>query len=284
MPIKRKGNVRFISKGKGKNRKVIPIRQKPYGEPRSRAARQIEELRKKGKRVRLIETNKRLELYAPYRSILDTKTGKIRLIRSREVPENLKGEHIPLKNLGDMKRADISTLLRSLGGHEVEIIPLPGGRFDVKAALKENEDRGQINEWFRDVEKVIQESRSKRRNRAHATSQFDVHATNSEEKGYVESVMRMLDESSSYRGLPDEQKRMVRSYVNVGLNQYFNEIENEEGAIGKSAEWDYMDAREFPVNEIQKEAMQPGRANRKATQVGELVQEWMNTEGGRPKF
>ena len=284
MPIKRKGNVRFISKGKGRNRKVIPIRQKPYGEPRSRALRQIEDLRRKGRKVRLIETNKRLELYAPYRSILDTRTGKIRLIKSKEAPENLRGEHIPLKNLGDMKRADISTLLRSLGGHEIEIIPLPGGRFDVKAALKENEDRGQINEWFKDVEKVIQESRSKRLNRVHATSQFDVHATNNEERGYTESVMRMLDESSSYRSLPDEQKRMVRSYVNVGLNQYFNEVENEEGAIGKSAEWDYMDAREFPASEILKEAMKPGRANRKATQVGELVQEWMNTESGRPRF
>ncbi len=75
MPIKRRGNVRFISKGKGRNRKVIPIRQKPYGEPRNRAARQTEELRKKGKRARLIETNRRLKLYAPYESVL--KGGKI---------------------------------------------------------------------------------------------------------------------------------------------------------------------------------------------------------------
>ena len=62
----------FRTKGRGRNRKVIPIRQKPYGESTSRALRQIEDLRRKGRKVRLIETNKRLELYAPYRSILDT--------------------------------------------------------------------------------------------------------------------------------------------------------------------------------------------------------------------
>ncbi len=59
----------FRSKGKGANRRVFPIR-KPYGETKSRATQQVDALREKGERARRIETNRRLQLYAPYESAL----------------------------------------------------------------------------------------------------------------------------------------------------------------------------------------------------------------------
>ena len=61
----------FRSKGKGKDRRVYPIgKKKPYGISRPLAAEDIRKLRDEGKRARLIETNKRLDLYAPYVSAL----------------------------------------------------------------------------------------------------------------------------------------------------------------------------------------------------------------------
>lgn len=61
----------FRTKGKGSDRKVYPIRKrKPFGVPRNIAYEEVQALREKGKRARLIETNSRLELYAPYESVL----------------------------------------------------------------------------------------------------------------------------------------------------------------------------------------------------------------------
>ena len=62
----------FRSKGKGKERKVYPIGKKktPYGINRELAAKDVQRLREEGKRARLIETNTRLDLYAPFESTL----------------------------------------------------------------------------------------------------------------------------------------------------------------------------------------------------------------------
>ena len=61
----------FRTKGKGKDRKVYPIgKRKPYGVSRPIAVEDIKNLREKGKRARLIETNTRLDLFAPYVSAL----------------------------------------------------------------------------------------------------------------------------------------------------------------------------------------------------------------------
>ena len=62
----------FRSKGKGKERKVYPVKKQPYGISRELAYKDVQELREKGKKARLIETNKRLDLYAPYESDLPT--------------------------------------------------------------------------------------------------------------------------------------------------------------------------------------------------------------------
>lgn len=61
----------FRSKGKGKDRKVYPIqKRKPFGIPRKLAYEEVMALRKEGKKARLIKTNQRLDLYAPYEGIL----------------------------------------------------------------------------------------------------------------------------------------------------------------------------------------------------------------------
>ena len=65
----------FKTKGKGKERVVYPVRKKPYGVTRQLAYEEVQVLRKQGKKARLIQTNKRLELYAPYESIIGMSTG-----------------------------------------------------------------------------------------------------------------------------------------------------------------------------------------------------------------
>ena len=61
----------FRSKGKGKDRKAYPVNpRKPYGVSREVAYEDVQAIRNKGQKARLIETNRRLELYAPYESVL----------------------------------------------------------------------------------------------------------------------------------------------------------------------------------------------------------------------
>jgi hypothetical protein len=271
----------FRTRGRGPNRKVFPLK-KPYGESRRKAEKVVTTLRESGKKARLIQTNRRLQLYAPYRSVLDTKTGRIHLVPHIPTPQG--EEKRASLTFGEVRRADISILLRSLGGHDITVVPETGGKFEIKAFSNENESGAEFKRWKESVEKAIEESRGKRLNRSHSTSRFQLHTTNYEEKGYAESVKKMLEENSTFRGLDESKRRIVLGYVNSGLNEYFNTIEDEEGAIGKGASWDYMDAREFPVGDIVKEALKPGSANHKASRVGETVNEWMNTEGGRPKF
>ena len=69
--------VEFRTKGKGKDRVVYPIRSRtPYGENKDLAKEQVEKLRSEGVRSRLIETNWRRKLYAPYVSALDPENVK----------------------------------------------------------------------------------------------------------------------------------------------------------------------------------------------------------------
>jgi hypothetical protein len=65
----------FRSKGKGKDRKVYPLKKRnPYGINRELAAKDVQALRNEGKKARLIKTNKRLDLYAPYVSDLPSQS------------------------------------------------------------------------------------------------------------------------------------------------------------------------------------------------------------------
>ena len=61
----------FRTKGKGKERNVYPIKKRQaFGVPRKLAYDEVEALRKEGKKARLIKTNQRLDLYAPYEGML----------------------------------------------------------------------------------------------------------------------------------------------------------------------------------------------------------------------
>ena len=61
----------YRSKGKGDNRKVFPVNpRKPYGTSRQAAAEDVQVLRSRGMKARLIETNPKHKLYAPYESQL----------------------------------------------------------------------------------------------------------------------------------------------------------------------------------------------------------------------
>ena len=61
----------FRSKGTGTDRKVYPVKKrKPFGVPRQLAYEDVVALRNKGQKARLIKTNRRLDLYAPYESVL----------------------------------------------------------------------------------------------------------------------------------------------------------------------------------------------------------------------
>ena len=72
-------NVKWITKKdeSGEN-KHIPIRpRKPFGVSREKALREVEKLREMGLRARLIETNRKHKLYAPYEAIIDEEGNPI---------------------------------------------------------------------------------------------------------------------------------------------------------------------------------------------------------------
>lgn len=60
----------FRTKGKGKERKVYPVKKQAYGISRELAYKDVTALRDEGKKARLIRTNRKLDLYAPYVSDL----------------------------------------------------------------------------------------------------------------------------------------------------------------------------------------------------------------------
>ena len=61
----------FRTKGKGKERQVYPVKKKQaYGVTRNLAYEDVLSLRSQGKKARLIQTNKRLDLSAPYESVI----------------------------------------------------------------------------------------------------------------------------------------------------------------------------------------------------------------------
>ena len=84
----------FKTKGKGKDRIVYPVRKKPYGVTRQLAYQEVQALRKQGKKARLIQTNKRLDLYAPYESVIapdgnepvESTENIVRSDESRKIP------------------------------------------------------------------------------------------------------------------------------------------------------------------------------------------------------
>jgi len=68
----------ITKKGKDGENRHIPIKdRKPYGIPREKALIDVEKLREMGKRARLIETNRKHELYAPYEATINEEGNPI---------------------------------------------------------------------------------------------------------------------------------------------------------------------------------------------------------------
>lgn len=97
----------FRSKGTGKNRKTYPIRdRKPYGVTRELAYEDVMALRKKGMRARLIKTNKKLDLYAPYESVISVP----------ETPQvNQEPNQIPKPEPTPVTINEVDTAIKELG-------------------------------------------------------------------------------------------------------------------------------------------------------------------------
>ncbi|MGP6220974.1 hypothetical protein [Caldiplasma sukawensis] len=103
----------FRTKGKGKDRVVYPISKKPYGVPRELALEEVEALRKRGLRARLIETNRRLDLYAAYEAVTQADRMEERTAAGPET-EKEGEEKEPAGEL--IPKGGLDALIENLGG------------------------------------------------------------------------------------------------------------------------------------------------------------------------
>jgi hypothetical protein len=85
----------------------IPIKdRKPFGISREKALIDVEKLREMGKRARLIETNRKHKLYAPYESVIDengnpiTETNKSEVKKTKSKIKNMDNTTKTLYELG----------------------------------------------------------------------------------------------------------------------------------------------------------------------------------------
>ncbi|MGP6208015.1 hypothetical protein ACNF42_08325 [Cuniculiplasma sp. SKW3] len=136
----------FRTKGKGKDKKVYPIqKRKPYGISRTLAYEDVQKLRSQGKRARLIETNKRLDLYAPFISDLPEPTQTAPVIATTKSEVSQDNENIPMqiKNNKDLvvKEEKSRLILDSLG-----ILNDKGGL---------NIPNKEYRKWFEDGDAII---------------------------------------------------------------------------------------------------------------------------------
>jgi len=101
----------FRTKGKGKGRQVYPVgpKRKPFGISRELAYEDVEALRQKGERARLIKTNKKLALYAPYKADVHVKapesgSSPVGSVHSKTVSESgIPPSDVPLiQNMGEV--------------------------------------------------------------------------------------------------------------------------------------------------------------------------------------
>ena len=82
-------------RSKGKDRKVYPVgKRKAYGVHRELAEEEVHELRKKGDRARLIETNRNKKLYAAYEGVTPVQSGQ-----NAQTMKNEETKKIPPKRM-----------------------------------------------------------------------------------------------------------------------------------------------------------------------------------------
>ena len=93
----------FRSKGKGKDRRVYPVNKvnkKPFGVPREVAYKDVVKGRENGEKMRLIETNRKLDLYAPYEAVLPANSTE------EDLPNKKFSSYEEIENEFGMSRGD----------------------------------------------------------------------------------------------------------------------------------------------------------------------------------
>ena len=131
----------FRSKGKGKERKVFPVKKRqPYGISRELAYMDVKQLREQGKRARLIKTNQRLDLYAPYMPY-ETQVNTATMAVPQEVKNS---EEVSPK----VKPANTETENKSSSQGKVTF----GTKVDIKEALGITNKNGKLNLNSRDMD------------------------------------------------------------------------------------------------------------------------------------
>ena len=113
---------------KHKNGKAFPITpRKAYGESRAPAEEVVQELRKKGMRARLIKTNRKKDLYAPYKGVLP--------VEEKDMPRDK--DYTPVQGNTEMKELS-STKLNEMDDYAETIRSkhgISGGVFDPKKVM-----------------------------------------------------------------------------------------------------------------------------------------------------
>jgi len=180
----------MTKKGRDGRNRHIPIKdRRPYGIQREKALIDVEKLREAGERARLIETNRKHKLYAPYESVIDdeenpipdneSKIQKDETIKNKETEikkdENKEMDtqerHYHLENKYDA--VVFHPLAFEDGVYTVNIdrdgtIPVDRNRYSTMVEAKSSKDAyemvintPQFKKWKEDVEKRIKEGKER---------------------------------------------------------------------------------------------------------------------------
>jgi len=149
----------------------IPIRsKKPFGVQREMALRDVEKLREMGLRARLIETNRKNKLYAPYESAID-KEGNMVIKKDNEIKEVKKDATRKVYHTGNYIASVFHPLAFEDGAYTVSInrdgvIPSYNNTYFTQvmakspaSAFKEVINTPNFMKWKDDLEKRIKEGK-----------------------------------------------------------------------------------------------------------------------------
>jgi hypothetical protein len=104
-----------------KKKKVHPIRR-PYGLPRYTAKTIVDRMRARGERVRLIRTNEKHKLYAPYKSVLTEEEGYEHEIKQKHLEKLLQSVAVPVSEKEQTPEKHVKELLKEIEEKEKHAI------------------------------------------------------------------------------------------------------------------------------------------------------------------
>lgn len=147
-------NQHWISK-KTENGEVKHIPIRPYGESREKALRTVENIRKMNERSRLIKTNQRMNLYAPYRSVLDD-DGKAYLVPKGMTRDSNAPIGKFIEKLNGLSQEDLDKLLRNLKGRKVEVMAVSGNKYNVVIGSMDNESVDEFGKFVKQIQHNVE--------------------------------------------------------------------------------------------------------------------------------